>query len=66
MTAAAGLVYDNAMRALLTAMLATALIAAAQPGDRARERELMTLGAANMAEVAGMRRIDPAVLAAMR
>ena len=44
------------------------LLAAAPAQDRAAERELMVLTVANMAETAGLqsRRIDPAVLRAMR
>jgi protein-L-isoaspartate(D-aspartate) O-methyltransferase len=44
------------------------LLAAAPAADRAAERELMVLTVANMAETAGLasRRIDPAVLRAMR
>ena len=51
---------------LLAALVATTQPAAA-PTDRwAQERELMVLTAANMAEVAGVRRFEPAVLRAMR
>jgi protein-L-isoaspartate(D-aspartate) O-methyltransferase len=50
-------------------LLAPLLLAAAPPQERATERELMVLTVANMAASAGLaepRRIDPAVLAAMR
>jgi protein-L-isoaspartate(D-aspartate) O-methyltransferase len=50
-------------------LLAPLLLAAAPAGERAAERELMVLTIANMAETAGLReprRIDPAVLRAMR
>jgi protein-L-isoaspartate(D-aspartate) O-methyltransferase len=50
-------------------LLLPVLLAAAAPAqDRAAERELMVLTVANMAETAGLRsrRIDPAVLRAMR
>jgi protein-L-isoaspartate(D-aspartate) O-methyltransferase len=49
--------------------LAALLAAAAPPAERAAERELMVLTVANMAEVAGARearRLDPAVVEAMR
>ncbi len=47
---------------------ASLLMAAAPAAERSAERELMVLTVANMAETAGpgSRRIDPAVLAAMR
>src|SRR5688500_2159073 len=51
---------------LLLALLLTAAIPA---GDRSSERELMVLTLANMAETSGLaesRRLDPAVLRAMR
>ncbi|HEY0044231.1 MAG TPA: hypothetical protein VGB62_06745, partial [Allosphingosinicella sp.] len=53
------------IRALLLAPL---LLAAVPAADRATERELMVLTVANMAETAGLepRRLDPAVLRAMR
>ena len=55
---------------LLLPLLALGLVAAAAPaGERAQERELMALTVANMAATAGVRearRLDPAVLAAMR
>ena len=58
------------MPAVLIALLSFLLLAAAPPGasiaDRPRERELMVLTAANMAEVAGLRQPDRAVLDAMR
>jgi protein-L-isoaspartate(D-aspartate) O-methyltransferase len=49
-------------------VLAPLLLAAAPAPDRTAERELMVLTVANMAETAGLRsrRIDPAVLRAMR
>ncbi|HLL30706.1 MAG TPA: protein-L-isoaspartate(D-aspartate) O-methyltransferase [Allosphingosinicella sp.] len=49
-------------------LLAPLLLAAAPSAERARERELMVLTVANMAETAGpeSRRLDPAVLRAMR
>jgi protein-L-isoaspartate(D-aspartate) O-methyltransferase len=53
----------------LLLLLAPLLAAAAVPAEeRARERELMVLTVANMAETAGpaARRLDPAVLRAMR
>ena len=57
-------------RAFLLALSAALLAAATAPADeRARERELMLLSVANMAETAGVdeaRRIDPEVMAAMR
>ena len=57
------------MRVSLIALLAP-LLAAGQAApadeDRPRERELMVLTAANMAEVAGLRRFDRPVLDALR
>ncbi len=49
-------------------LLAPLLLAAAPAAERATERELMVLTVANMAETAGLesRRLDPAVLRAMR
>jgi protein-L-isoaspartate(D-aspartate) O-methyltransferase len=49
-------------------LLAPLVLAAAPEADRTAERELMVLTVANMAETAGResRRIDPAVLEAMR
>jgi protein-L-isoaspartate(D-aspartate) O-methyltransferase len=50
-------------------LLAPALVASAPAAERSAERELMVLTVANMAETAGLpdaRRLDPAVLRAMR
>jgi protein-L-isoaspartate(D-aspartate) O-methyltransferase len=59
--------YKAIMRGILVALMLPLMMAAAPPSaERGRERELMTLTAANMAEVAGVRRIDPDVLGAMR
>lgn len=56
------------IRSALSLVPALLLAAAAvpEPDDRAQEREHMVLSAANLAETAGVRRIDPEVLAAMR
>ena len=56
-------------RTFLLAAAAFATAAAAPAGERAKEREMMVLSVANMAETAGVRggsRIDDAVLDAMR